>query len=148
MTSRRVLSTFLAVVVLASAGGRVLAAQAAKTPAAAAAKTPAAQTASQFYLAYRAAFDKATKVDDIKAFQSKSVRAQVEATPAAERAEMFKMLKEFGAVTNVKIVKETATATGATLSVEAIDSAKAKTTGEVKLVKEDGAWKLDKESWK
>ena len=54
---------FIAVAAL----GAVLAAQAPKTP--------AAQTPTQVYVAYRAAFDKATKVDDIKPFQSKAVRA-------------------------------------------------------------------------
>ena len=140
MTTVRVFSKFLAVALIVAVAGTVLAAQAAKAP--------AAQTGSQFYLAYRTAFDKATKVDDIKTFQSKSLLAQIEATPVAQRAEMFKMMKEFGAVTNVKVVKETATPTGATLMVEAIDPAKAKTTAEVTLVKEGGAWKLDKESWK
>ena len=36
---------------------------------------------------------------------------------------------------------------GATLTVDAIDADKAKTTGIVEIVKENGAWKLAKESW-
>jgi len=105
------------------------------------------QTASQFYLAYRQAFDKAKAVDEILPFMSKERRDQMEATPAAERAEMFEMIKMFGAMTDLKILKETATPDGATLSVEAIDSDKAKMTGTITIVKEGGAWKLSKESW-
>jgi len=105
------------------------------------------QTASQFYLTYRQAFDKAKTVDEILPFMSKERRDQMEATPAAERAEMFEMIKMFGAMTDLKILKETATSNGATLSVEAVDSDKAKMTGTITIVKEGGAWKLSKESW-
>ena len=72
----------------------------------------------------------------------------MDATPAAERGEMFKMMKAMGAMKSVKVVKETLTATGATLSVDAINPANVKMTCEVALVKEDGAWKIDSESWK
>ena len=108
---------------------------------------PADQTASAFYTAYRAAFQKATKVDDILPFMSKSQKAQIEKTPAGERAKMFEMIKSFDTYTNVKVIKETKTATGATLNVEGIDGDKKKATATVDIVKEDGAWKLSKESW-
>ena len=58
------------------------------------------------------------------------------------------MLKMMSTVTGLKIVKETITATGATLAVEAVNPDKAKTTGVVTLIKEDGAWKIQKEEWK
>jgi hypothetical protein len=71
-------------------------------------------------------------------------RKQMEKTPADERTMMFDMLKEMTAAQgDVKIGKETPTATGAELAVTAKDG-----TGVVTLVKEGGAWKLDKESWK
>lgn len=108
------------------------------------AQTP---TASQFYMTYRAAFDKAKTVDDLLPYMSKKTIAQVEATPAAERAPMFEMMKTMGTVTDVKITKETKTANGVTLSVEALDPDKKKTTGSITIVKEGGAWKLDGESW-
>jgi hypothetical protein len=130
----------LSLLVLAAAAcGATLAAQAPKAP--------AAQTPSQVYMAYRAAFDKATKADDIKAFQSKAVRAQMDATPPADRAEFFKMIKAMSTMASVKVAKETLTPTGATLMVDAINPAKVKMTCEVTLVKEDGAWKIDKENW-
>src|SRR6185503_2030375 len=83
---------------------------------------PADQTATAFYTGYRAAFQKAAKVDDILPFMSKSQKAEIEKTPAGERAKMFEMIKSFDTYTNVKVIKETKTATGATLNVEGIDA--------------------------
>ena len=106
------------------------------------------QTGTQFYMAYRAAFQKAGKVEELFPFMGSAQRAQVEKTPAAERPEMFKMIKAFNAFTNVKVLKETKSATGATLEVEGIDEDKKKATATVELIKEGGAWKIGKESWK
>jgi hypothetical protein len=109
-----------------------------------AAAEQASQSASEFYQAYRKAFAKAQKIDDLLPMMAASRRKQVEKTPADERTMMFDMLKEMTAEQgDVKILKETATANGAELSVQAKDG-----TGTVTLVKEGGAWKLDKESWK
>jgi hypothetical protein len=134
------LSKLPVLVLVIAVGGATLAAQTSKAP--------AAQTPSQVYMTYRAAFDKATKVDDIKPFQSKAVRAQMDATPAKDRAEFFKMMKAMGAMKSVKVSKETLTPTGATLLVDAINPGNVKMTCEVTLVKEDGAWKVDSENWK
>jgi len=112
------------------------------------AQAPAAGSASEAYLKYRKAFDSAKKVEELLPYMVAARRKEVESTPAAERAEMFDMIKTMGALTNVKIVKEAATANGATLTVEALDPDKAKTTGTIDMVKEGGAWKLGKESWK
>ena len=106
------------------------------------------QSATQFYVAYRAAFAKATKVEEVMPYMSKGRLAQMEKTPAGERAKMFEMIKAMGSYTSIKVVKEDKTADGATLSVEAIDSDKEKVTGTVQIVKEGTAWKLDRESWK
>ena len=105
------------------------------------------KTASQFYMDYRTAFDKASKIDDVLPYMSKQRADQVAATPADERAKMFEMIKMMGAITDVMILKEAKTAEGATLTVEALDPDKKKTTGTVKVIKEGGAWKLDGESW-
>jgi hypothetical protein len=106
-----------------------------------------AQTASQFYMKYRAAFDKAKTVDEILPYMSKANRAQVEATPAADRAKMFEMIKMMGMLTNLKILKEEPAADGATLTVEGIDMDKKKSSGKVSIVKEGADWKIGKESW-
>ncbi len=105
------------------------------------------KTASQFYMDYRTAFDKSTKIDDVLPYMSKQRADQVAATPADERAKMFEMIKMMGTLTEVKVLKEAKTAEGTTLTVEGLDSDKKKTTGTVKVIKEGGAWKLDGESW-
>ena len=107
----------------------------------------AATTPSDFYLQYRKAFDAAKKIEDVLPFMSADTTKQIQATPPAERGQMFEMIKMMGALTNVKITKETKTATGATLTVNAIDSDKKPTVGMIEIVQESGKWKLGKESW-
>jgi hypothetical protein len=104
-------------------------------------------TASQFYTEYRAAFDKANAVEDIIQYMSTPRRQQIESTPADERAMMFDLMKMLGALSDLKIVKEARAASGATLTVEALDGDKARTTGTITLVKETGAWKIEKEKF-
>ena len=104
----------------------------------------APQSATEFYQAYRKALAKAQKIEDVLPMMVASRRAQVEKTPAEDRKMMFGMVKEMTAEQGeVKVVKETATANGAELAVQAKDG-----TGTVTIVKEGGSWKLEKESWK
>jgi hypothetical protein len=105
------------------------------------------QTASQFYLAYRAAFDKAKTIDELLPYMAKKNVDQVKSTPADQRAKMFEMIKEMGALKNVKVLKEAKNGDGATLTVEALGPDNAKTTGTIDVIKEAGAWKIGKESW-
>ena len=107
----------------------------------------ATQSASDFYMQYRKAFDAAKKIEDVLPFMSADTTKQIQATPPAERGQMFEMIKMMGTLTNVKITKETKTATGATLTVNAIDSDKKPTVGTIDIVQESGKWKLGKESW-
>ena len=113
---------------------------------AAAAQTPK-QTASEFYTAYRAAFQKAKAIEDLTPMMSKEMKAQVESTPASERPKMFEFVKEMAkGMTNVKVVKETKTDEGATLTVSAMDG-KEPMTGTIRIINEGGTWKMGKESW-
>ena len=105
------------------------------------------ETASQFYMRYRAAFDKAKKIEDLTPFLSKKSIDMVNATPAAERPKFFEMMKMVGSLTDVKILKETKTADGAVLAVEALGPDKQKTNGKVEVVKEGADWKLGNENW-
>lgn len=105
------------------------------------------QTASEFYTEYRAAFDKAKAIEELFPYMSKGMKSQVEATPAGERPKMFAFVKEMRKMTNVKIVKETKTDNGVTLTVEAVGADNDKMTGQIQILKEDGAWKMAKESW-
>ena len=63
-----------------------------------------AQSASDFYLQYRKAFDAAKKIEDVLPFMSADTTKQIQATPPAERGQMFEMIKMMGALTNVKIL--------------------------------------------
>lgn len=107
----------------------------------------AGQTATQFYTEYRAAWEKAKTMDPLMPYMSKESRAQYEATPKAQRQPMFEMMKSFGALSNVKVVKETKTATGYTLELTAVNSEKKPARGTAEIIMEDGALKLKKESW-
>jgi hypothetical protein len=103
----------------------------------------AAQSATEFYQAYRKAFAKAQKIEDILPMMAAGQRAQMEKTPAEERKMMFGMLKEMTAAQgDVKVLKETPKGTGVELTLET----KAE-KGTASIIKEGGAWKLDKESW-
>ena len=106
------------------------------------------ETASQFYMRYRAAFDKAKAFEEIAPFMSAKTRKDMESRPADQRKKMFAFVQVMSAVKDAKVVKEEKTAAGATLTVEAISTMEGgKTTGTITLVREDGAWKVDSESW-
>jgi hypothetical protein len=93
---------------------------------------------------YRKAFAKAQKIEEILPMMAASQRAKMEKTPADERSMMFDMLKEMTAAQgDVKVLKETATKSGAELTLETKGE-----TGTATLIKEGGAWKLEKESWR
>ena len=108
----------------------------------------AQKTATQFYMDYQAAFAKAKTIDELLPFMAKENVDQVKSTPADERAKMFGMIKMMNDYTNVKVVKETKTATGYTLDVNATNSEKKPAKGTVEIVTEGGAMKLKGESWK
>lgn len=113
------------------------------------AQAPAAgQTASQFYLDFRAAFDKATKIDDLLPYLSAATKKEINSTPAAERPKQFEFMKMVNTVTDVKITREVKTATGATLTATGIDGDKKKQTGTISILREGGAWKVGQEEWK
>jgi hypothetical protein len=114
-----------------------------------AAGPPAKQTATQFYMAYRAAFEKATKIEDVLPYMCADNRKQVEATPEPDRGKMFDMIKMMDTHTKVRVLGEDRQADGSVvLGVSAFDTDQKKNvTAHVTVVKEDGAWKLSKEAW-
>jgi hypothetical protein len=115
-----------------------------------AAAPQAAQTATQFYMTYRAAFAKAKKIEDLLPYMSAETRKQVESTPKEEREKIFGMIKMLDSHTNIKVTREDRQADGSlVLSVSAFDTEQKKdVTADVTIVKEAGAWKLGKENWK
>ena len=107
------------------------------------------KTGAEAYMAYRAAFTKAKTIDELLPWMSKARRDEIGKTPAGERKEMFDMIKMMDDHTNIKVLKETPTANGADLQVEAMSGGgKAKATGVITMAKEGAAWKVDRESWK
>jgi hypothetical protein len=109
----------------------------------------AQKTATQFYMDYQAAFAKAKTIDEILPFMAKARVDEVKATPAGERAKMFEFIKMMASEhKNVKVAKETKTATGYTLEVTATTSDKKTATGTIEIVNEGGAMKVSRESWK
>jgi hypothetical protein len=132
--------------VLAQAKSTTAAKAAPAAPAATAGATQ--QTATEAYMAYRAAFDKSTKLEDLMPYVTAAQKKQMMASSPQERTQGFQMMKMMNTLTSVKVTKEASTAAGATLTVEGVDADKAKTTGTIKMVKEGGAWKLGEESWK
>jgi len=114
-----------------------------------AAQPAAYKTGAEAYLAYRTAFTQAKTIDELVPWMSKERATDIAKTPAGERKEMFEMIKMMDDHTNIKVVKETPTAKGADLQVEAAsDGGKSKATGVITMVKEGAAWKIDRESWK
>jgi hypothetical protein len=105
------------------------------------------QTATQFYNEYRTAWVHSKSMDTLLPYISKESRAQYEKTPREERQPMFKMMKELGTMTGVKVVKETKTPDGYTLELTAIGPKKKPATGTAEIVIEGGAMKLKRESW-
>lgn len=118
--------------------------------AAAAPQTPAAETASQFYLRWRAAALNAKSIDEVTPFWTAEMVGEFGMEPDAARAGTLPMMKRFYAMqTDVRVVKETATPTGATLSLEGLDRDRKPIVASVDVVKENGAWKVSNavEQW-
>jgi hypothetical protein len=118
------------------------------------AQAPAKQTATQFYVDYRAKFDKATKIEDILPYMSAKNVKQAEAQPKADRDKMFGVIKLLGAISDLKVTKEEPAPDGGViltaegLSPSLSDPAKKdKQAGKITIVKEGGAWKVGEESW-
>ena len=102
------------------------------------------KTGAQFYAEYRAAFAKAKGFSDLAPMMSKAQREKLAAIPADQQKTLWDLSKQMD-VRDLKVVKETPTASGATLEITAIGPDGSKVKGTVKLVKEGGAWKWDGE---
>jgi len=109
------------------------------------------ETATQFYLRWRAAALKAKSMDEITPFWTADTVKQFNMEPESARAGTVTMLKRiFDGQTDVRVVEETATPAGARLSLEGLDKAHKPIVSSVDLVKENGAWKVTAavEQWK
>ena len=105
------------------------------------------KTATEFYMSYLAAMGKAKKVEELVPFMTAEHKKQMESTPAAERAQLFEMIKMMQP-SKVKVLKETPQADGSVvISAEGVNSDNKKATGKITIVKEGGAWKISEDSW-
>jgi hypothetical protein len=103
---------------------------------------------TDFFLKYRAAYEKSQKLDEVLPYWSKSRLAQVETTPKAERAGLFQMMKGMDDATGFTVEKVTKVSDSVySLSVKGTNGEKKAVKGTVVIKKESGAWKVDKEDY-
>ena len=81
---------------------------------------PDQETGTQLYARYQAAIPKATKLDELQAFWSADLVKQFNAAPPEQRVDLEGMKRMYGMMTAVKVVKETSSTTGATLTLEGV----------------------------
>lgn len=111
-------------------------------------------SAKETYLQFHKALLAANKIDDLSSYMCKRVRLEIEKTPADEKPIFFSFMKETMPKT-VTVISEKLDNDTATLVLSTQDApetrgnknAKEETKGSVKLLKEQGQWKIDKESW-
>ena len=126
---------------MAAAGLLVLA-----TAALASAAPPA--TPAEAYRAYRKAFDQAKAFEDLWPFMDKATLARAKAAPPKEAQGLFLLIKGLSDVKNVQVVKETVTGDSAVLEVAGDNAGTGdRSRATVRLVREDGVWKIQQESW-
>jgi hypothetical protein len=95
-------------------------------------------TPAETYRAYRQAFDQAKAFDELWPFMDKATLARAKTAPP----------KGLSDVRNVQVVKETVTGDRAVLEAAGDNAGTGnRSRATVKLVKEDGAWKIQQESW-
>jgi hypothetical protein len=119
------------------------------------ASTAAAQTprpgptrdAAEAYLAYVAVVEKATTLDEVKPHLSRDALAMLGGSPSPqEAAQVLEMLQAM-MPSEIAIVDATPKDHGIELRVRGT-SAGAVALGVVGMVREDGAWKIGRESWR
>ena len=108
-----------------------------------------AESATDFYLRFRKVAVAAKSMDEITAFWCTPLLEDFQKEPEAIRAGALDMVKRMeSSLSEVHVLKETATPTGATLTLEAVGGDRKPLSGRVNLVKEKGAWKfVEAEEW-
>jgi hypothetical protein len=122
-------------------------------PRTAKAPEPTAETATQFYLRYRAAVANAASVDEVLAFWADAAATEYRSAPADQRVDLAAIKRMNSMVTGVTVTREDASSAAGTdhviLSLEGSGLDQKKVTGTAHLVKEAGAWRLaEPEEWK
>lgn len=99
----------------------------------------------EFYKGYLAVLAKARSLDELVPFYVKELADGLRKMPKEMQGNYLKMNAR--ALTDVKVVKQTVTASKAEYELSARTAAGAATTGRATLVKEGGAWKVEDEAW-
>ncbi len=102
------------------------------------------KTGTQFYKEFRAAWAKAKGFNDMMPLMSKTEKEKLAAITPEQQKSLWELNKQMD-MRDIKVVKETPTAAGATLDITGIGPDNKTVKGIVKLVKEGGAWKWDGE---
>jgi len=108
-----------------------------------------AESGTAFYLRFRQVALTAKSMDEITAFWCTPLLEDFQKEPEPIRARALEMIKRTeNSLTDVRVLTETATPAGATLTLDAVGPDRKPMTGRVDLVKEHGAWKLvEAEQW-
>src|SRR5262245_14806414 len=106
----------------------------------------ATKTPTQAYMEYHAALMKAKSLDDLMPFVSAAAKKETASFPAEMKQGAPDMMREMTVQPGFKVTKEDIAGAKATLTVEGVNKAKAKTVITVSMVKEGTAWKLEKET--
>jgi hypothetical protein len=113
-------------------------------------KASDAKTASEYFVAYHKAMASAKTIDDLRPFMDAEQQKEMDKASKEEQAMGVGMISGMYAdITNVKVAKETKTATGYTLDVTATQASdKTAGTGTVEISKGKTGWQVDSEVWK
>ena len=106
-----------------------------------------AQSPSEAYLAFVAAAQKATTLEEILPHLSKEYRAMLTAQPKDQKPVWLERMKDSVNMTEIKITKETVSGSKCALEGTAKSAKGMPLKGKVSMVQEDGAWKLDEQMW-
>ena len=113
-------------------------------------KASDAKTASEYFVAYHKAMSTAKTIDDLRPFMDADQQKEMDKASKEEQEMGVGMISGMYAdITNVKVVKETPTATGFTLDLTATQASdKTAGTGAVEISKDKAGWHVDSEVWK
>lgn len=104
------------------------------------------KTGTQVYLDYRAALQKATKLEEILPYMSAEYRQMLQSQPK-DAALWLGRLREGTPVKDLKVTKETIDGDKCTVEGTGTSARGNAIHGKIHLVKEGGAWKIDEEAW-
>jgi hypothetical protein len=105
------------------------------------------------YLKYKSALSSASKIEDLCSFYCKQVNDEIKQTPPEMKPMLFSLMKETSpqlvTITSEDVSGDSAKLALVSSATEANKSPNVSetTTGTVTFLKEDGEWKIKKETW-